>query len=238
MSKPGAAEECLATRSLASHARTADTEAGIFQPATAEECLLHESYPLSMAGDERFTYDNIEDWDFRDPDLLEMSDPVASMWFMTYWPDVLAVEAGRLPVIIRLVESGAAELVTRDEGDYVVVKKAPFELKTPEGDSVTVNDASRYMADFLHTGRLRRRTSTGRFEAQVKQSILREWEKHGRLKVSIRPRPDIDEQTRATGAIEGLRGPGAAEQLRHAYGIIMAQHARLDQLRAEKPLHP
>lgn len=118
----------------------------------------------------RFSEENIEDWDFRDPDV-EFNDPLAGLFLIPNYALVMAVDLGRLQYIQEFLQSGLGR-VTEDKR-YVLLPGASDE----------------FWRGFTK-GSLRESLSEeGRFARKIRQSLEREWRKYGRLKVGILPPP-------------------------------------------------
>ena len=186
-----------------------------------------------MAGNGRFTDDNIEDWDFRDPDRLLLVDPEAHLWYMTHVVEIVATESARLGSMMALVRHGVADVVTEDNGQYIVIKQAPFELVsdhwTNRGERITIDDAAGFVQSVLRNRFRERLTPGGRWRRKLRQSILREWQKNGRIKVSLLPRRELDDDTRLVEAMVGLRGERTGVAMGQTLWLI---RTRLDELDA------
>jgi hypothetical protein len=121
----------------------------------------------------RYMKDNIEDWDFRAfrniedenrwtvPGIAQM-DSFLEPNFMY----VLAVDHVRLNILQFLLDDGDAELTP--EGDVIL---------TPSGQDLLPHMTS--LRDILNSGKRLQRT--------IIKSLLREWEKNGRLRLTVLP---------------------------------------------------
>ena len=69
----------------------------------------------------RFSEENIEDWDFRDPDI-EFKDPVAGLFLIPNYPTVMAVDLARLEYIKAFLERALGEL--SEDKRYVLLPGA------------------------------------------------------------------------------------------------------------------
>jgi hypothetical protein len=127
----------------------------------------------------RYTDKNIEDWDFRSyrsPFLkggLRFVDPMV-MFLASYWGQVLTTDYLRLTILNALIDHGRATLTP--EGDVML---------TPDGQG-----ALPYMTrprDVL--------TKQGREDRRIIKSLVREWNKYGRLRYTILP-ADLSESFR------------------------------------------
>lgn len=122
-----------------------------------------------------YTRDNIEDWDFRSyvsPLHGSMEErmriaPGVELFLSTHFTDVLAVDYLRIVFVKGLVESGIGEL--SDDKEYVTLY--------PGGEAII-----RHMTSWRDS-----LSSDGRFRRRIVKSLVREWEKYGRLKFTIMP---------------------------------------------------
>jgi hypothetical protein len=178
LARPGIEEHGLDEESgVASFLREFDRD-GI-DPRTAVETLADEGEPASpptaTAPQVEYTMDNIEEWDFREyrnildddrwrvPDITRMD-----LFLGEHFTDVIAVDHIRLHLLHSLV-TGENALGELTPDGYVVLSPLGQEILprlTPWRD---------------------RLTATGRLHRKVVQSLVREWEKNGRLRFTILP---------------------------------------------------
>ena len=135
-----------------------------------------------------FSKRRIEDWDFRDPKLY-LTNPHAALFLLLNHAKVLAVETRRLDHVAYLVAIGLGEL--SEDGQYVVMASESHEsgkLMPRRFRSVRrVAATDDRMVAFAKYAFRERFTRSGRRDHRIRQSLLRELEKTGRLKVSRLP---------------------------------------------------
>lgn len=143
--------------------------------------MMESGPPTASVTMPTYTRDNIEDWDFRSYVSPLRRDKAAQMWhdtgaerfLSTHFTEVIAVDYARIVLLDTLIKHGVGEL--SDDKEYVMLH--------PGGESVVRHMSS--WRDLL--------TQDARFQRRVVKSLVREWEKYGRLKFTIMP-PDMREQ--------------------------------------------
>jgi hypothetical protein len=121
--------------------------------------------------DVRYTDKNIEDWDFRSyrgPLLrggLSYGDPMV-LFLASHWGQVLKTDCLRLPILNSLIDNDQATLTP--DGDVML---------TPFGEEVLPYMTS--PRDAL--------SQSGRENRRIVKSLVREWDKYGRLRYTILP---------------------------------------------------
>lgn len=118
----------------------------------------------------RFSEENIEDWDFRDPDV-EFNDPVAGFFLIQHYPTIMAVDLARLGYIKEFLESGLGQ--TTDDKRHIVLPGASDD----------------FWRGFTKVSFREKLTEEGRLAIRVRKSLEREWRKYGKLKVGVLPPP-------------------------------------------------
>lgn len=125
---------------------------------------------------ERYTKDNIEDWDFRRWQSIlnrDPTDPFAS----EYWKaDRFLSENFTFVFLVEHLR--LAKLKSMLDSDYAMLSDDKMDVLLTDFGVAVLGHTSSWRDTFTRMGRLNRR---------ITKALVREWEKNGRLRLTILP---------------------------------------------------